>query len=54
MQEISLKMIYFERGLSKNLKKSYFYFLFQTHSFLMDKILTNKIGQEPVTLQVAK
>ena len=33
MQEISFKIKYFERGLSKHLKKSCLCFLFKTYSF---------------------
>ena len=42
MQEIILKLRYFERGLLKRHEKVNFCFLFQTHSFLMDKIMKNK------------
>ena len=40
MQEVVLKVRYFERGLSKSLKKVNFFFL--TESLLMDKIIKNK------------
>ena len=48
MQEVLLKIRYFERGLSKRLKKDN-YFLFRTQSLLMDKIIKNKRGLELVT-----
>ena len=42
MQEILLKIRYFERGLSKSLKKG-------ESSLLMDKIIKNKRSTELVT-----
>ena len=41
MQTILLKVIYFERGLSKSLEKGNFIF-FQTQSLSIDKIIKNK------------
>ena len=40
MQEIILRIRYFEKGLSKTFKKGYFFF--RTQSLLMDKIIKNK------------
>ena len=48
MQEILLKVRYFERGLSKILKKVKF-FSFQTQPLLIDNIIKNKSGLELVT-----
>ena len=48
MQEILLKIRHFVRELSKSLKKGNF-FLFQTQSFLMDKVVKNKRGLELLT-----
>ena len=48
MQEILLKVRYFERGLSKILKKVNF-FSFQTQPLLIDNIIKNKSGLELVT-----
>ena len=42
------KVRYFERVLSKSLKKSNFIF-FRTQSFLIDKIIKNKRGLELIT-----
>ena len=42
MQEIILKMRYFERGLSKSLKNVKFIFFFRTQSLLMDMIMKEK------------
>ena len=47
MQEILLKIRYFEKGSSKGLKKLYFFF--RTPSHLMDKIIKNKRDMELVT-----
>ena len=47
MQEILLKMRYFERGLSKSLKKVNFIIFFE-QSLLMDKVIKNKWGLELV------
>ena len=47
MQEILLEVRYFERGLSKTLKKG-IYFLFRTQSLAIDKIIKNKRGLELV------
>ena len=49
MQEIILKIGYFERGLSKSLKKVNIYFFFWTQSLLMDKVIKIKKGLELVT-----
>ena len=49
MQEIILKIGYFERGLSKSLKKVNIYFFFWTQSLLMDKVIQIKKGLELVT-----
>ena len=51
MQEILLKIRYFERGLSKSLKKLTLFFLSNPffRSLLMDKIMKNKRGLELVT-----
>ena len=46
MQEILLKIRYFERGLPKNLK---LYFFFRAQSLLMDKIIKSKMGLELAT-----
>ena len=48
MQEILLKIRYFEGRLSKSLKKVNFTF-FRTQSLLIDKVIKNKRGLEPVT-----
>ena len=48
MQEILLKVRYFERGLSKTFKKVN-YFFFPAQSLLMDKVIKNKRGPELVT-----
>ena len=48
MQEILLKMIFFESRLSKSLKKINFTFFFWTQSLLMDKVTQTKRGLEPV------
>ena len=45
MQEILLKIRYFERGLSKSLKKVTCFF-FRTQSFLMEKIVKKQKGHE--------
>ena len=42
MQEILLKIRYFERGLSKSLKNVNFIFFYQTQSLLMDKLSKTK------------
>ena len=42
MQEIHLRITYFERGLSKTFKK--FSFDFRTQSLLMEKAIKNKKG----------
>ena len=47
MQEFFLEWRYFERELSKSLKKVNFFF--QTQSFLMDRIIKNKRGLELAT-----
>ena len=47
MQEIILKVKYFERGLSKSLKKGNFIFSFESSPFV-DKIIKNKRGLELV------
>ena len=52
MQEILLKIKvrYFERGLSKSLKKGYvLYFFFQSQSLSINKTIKNKRGLELVT-----
>ena len=49
MQEIILKVKYFETGLSKNLKKGNFIFFFWTQSLSIDKIIKNKRGLKLVT-----
>ena len=49
MQEILLKIRYFERGLSKSLKKLYNFISFWTQPLLMDKVIKNKRGMELVT-----
>ena len=49
MQETLLKMRYFERGLSKSLKKVNFVF-FLTQSLLMVKVMKNKRDLEQVSL----
>ena len=49
MQEILLKTRYFERRLSKSLKKANFIFFFQSQSLFVDKIMKNKRGMEIVT-----
>ena len=49
MQEILLKIRYFEKGLSKNLKKVNFIIYFQTQPLLMAKVIKNKKGLELVT-----
>ena len=49
MQEILVKIRYFERGLSKAFKKVNFIFFFPTQSFLMDKAIKNKRKLELVT-----
>ena len=48
MREIILKIKYFERGLSKTLKKVN-YFFFRTQSLLMDKVIKHNRGLELVT-----
>ena len=50
MQEIILKVRYFERGLSKSLKKGNFFF-FRNQSFLMDKVIKNKGGLKLVPIR---
>ena len=47
IQEILLKIRYFQRGLSKSLKKVYLFF--RAQSLLMEKVNKNKRGLEPVT-----
>ena len=42
MQEILLKIKYFERGLSKTPKKVNFIFFFRTQSLLINKVIKNK------------
>ena len=42
MEEIILKVRYFERGLSKSLT----FFFFRTQSLLMNKVITNKRESE--------
>ena len=49
MQEIILKVRYFERELSKSLKKVNFIFSFEPSPFLLDKIIKNKRSLELVT-----
>ena len=49
MQEVLLKIRYFERALSESLKKISFYFFFQTQSRLTDKVMKNKRSLELVT-----
>ena len=49
MQEIILKIRYFEGGLSKSLKKSQLYFPFRTQSLLMDNVIENKMALELVS-----
>ena len=49
MQEILLKIRYFEIGLSKTLKKSQVYVFFRTQPLLMYKVIVNKRGLELVT-----
>ena len=49
MQEIVLKVKYFERGLSKSLKKGNFIFSFRTQSLSIEKIIQNKRGLELAT-----
>ena len=49
IQEILLKIRYFERGLLKSLKKVNLFFFFRTQSFLMDKVIKNERGLELVT-----
>ena len=49
MQEILLKKKYFERGLSKDLKKVNFIFPLDSSAFKIDKIRKNKMGLELVT-----
>ena len=51
MQEILLKKRYFERELSKSLKKVYFFFW--TQSLLMDRVIKIKRGLELVTSRSA-
>ena len=46
MQEILSKVRYFERGLSKSLKKGNFIFSFELKSLLMGKIIKNIRGLE--------
>ena len=48
MEESFLKVRYFKRGFSKNLKKGNFFF-FQIQSILIDKIVKNKRDLELVT-----
>ena len=48
MQEIILKIRYFERGLSNSLKKGN-YFFFRTQPLLMDKVIKKKRDLELVT-----
>ena len=47
MQEIYLKITYFDSGLSETFKKVYFFF--QTQSLLMDKVFKNERDLELVT-----
>ena len=47
MQEIYLKITYFESGLSETFKRVYFFF--QTQSLLMDKVFKNERDLELVT-----
>ena len=47
--KIILEVRYFERVLSKIIKKSNNYFFFQTHSLLMEIILKNKRSLKLVT-----
>ena len=47
--KIILEVRYFERVLSKIIKKSNNYFCFQTHSLLMEIILKNKRSLKLVT-----
>ena len=49
MQEILLKIRYFEREISKSLQKVNFIFSFWTQSLLMEKVIKNKRGLELVT-----
>ena len=49
MHNIVLKVRYFEKGLSKGLKKGNFIFFFGTQSLLIVKIMKNKRGLELVT-----
>ena len=49
MEEIILKVRYFERRLSKSLKKGNLHFFFRIQSLSIDKIIKNKRGLEPVT-----
>ena len=48
MQEILFKIRYYDRGVSKCLKKLTSFF-FQTQSLLMDRVIKNKRGLELVT-----
>ena len=49
MQEILLKVRYFESALSETFKKVNFIFSFQPSPFLMGKIIKNDRGLELVT-----
>ena len=49
MQEIILKIRYYERGLSKSLTKFNYIFFFQTQFMLIDKVIKNKRDLELVT-----
>ena len=49
MQEILLKVRYFESALSETFKKVNFIFSFQPSPFLMDKVIKNKRDLELVT-----
>ena len=41
--------MYFQKGLSKSLKKGKFYFSFRTQPLFMDKVIKKKRSQELVT-----
>ena len=47
MQEILLKIRYFERALSESLKKVNFIFFFRTQSLLLDKVIKKQKGSVP-------
>ena len=49
MDEIILKVRYFERGLSKSLKKGNFIFFRWTQSLLVDKIIKDKKDLKLIT-----